>query len=48
MSSHLAVEMPEVPPLRWILRLQWSDRTGNVNKIVIGGAQKREKFNRVS
>ena len=41
------VKMPEAPPLRRILRLQWSDRTGNGNEIVIG-AQQRGKFNRVS
>ena len=39
------VEMPETPLLRQILRLHWCDRTGNRNKIVIGGAQRREKFN---
>ena len=42
------VEMPEVPLLRRILRLHWSDRTGNRNRIVIGGAQWRGKFDRVS
>ena len=42
------VEMPEAPPLKWILRPNWSDRTGNGNKIVIGGAHRRGKFNRVS
>ena len=25
------VEMPEAPPLRRVLRLHWSDRTGNEN-----------------
>ena len=42
------VEMPEASLLRRILRLYWSDRTGNRNKIVIGGVQRRGKFNRVS
>ena len=42
------VQMPEAPPLRLVLRLHWSDRTGNKNKIVIRGAQRRGKFNRVS
>ena len=42
------VEMLEAPLLRRVLRLHWSDRTGNGNKIVIGGAQRRGKFNRVS
>ena len=32
-------EMPEAPPLRRILRSHWSDRTGNGNKIVIGGEE---------
>ena len=39
------VEMPETPLLRWVLRLHWSDRTGNRNKIVIGEVQQRGKFN---
>ena len=34
--------MPDAPPLR--LRLHWSDRTGNGNKIVMGGAQRRRKL----
>ena len=42
------VEMPEAPPLRLVLRLHWSDKTGNGNKIVIEEAQRRGKFNRVS
>ena len=42
------VEMPEASLLRRVLRLHWSDRTRNRNKIVIGGAQRRGKFNRVS
>ena len=42
------VEMPEAPLLRRVLRLDWSDRTGNINKIGTGGAQRRGKFNRVS
>ena len=42
------VEMPEAPPLKRVLRLHWIDRTGNGNKIVIGGAQRRGKFNRLS
>ena len=37
--------MPEASPVRRVLRLHWSDRTGNGNKIVIGGAQLRGKFN---
>ena len=31
------VEMPEASLLKRVLRLQWSDRTGNGNKVVIGG-----------
>ena len=42
------VQMPEAPPLRRVLRLHWSDRTGNGNKIVIGGAQRRGKLKRIS
>ena len=42
------VEMLEAPPFRRVLRLHWSDRTGNMNKIVIGGAQWRGMFNRIS
>ena len=42
------VEMPDAPTLRLVLTPHWSDKTGNGNKIVIGGAQRREKFNRVS
>ena len=44
----LRVEMPEANLLRRVLRLHWSDRTGNRKKIEIGGAQRRGKFNRVS
>ena len=29
--------MPEAPLLRRVLRRHWSDRTGNIIKIVIGG-----------
>ena len=42
------VEMSEASLLRRVLRLHWSDKTGYRNKIVIGGAQGRETFNRVS
>ena len=42
------VEMPEAPPLRQVLRLHLSDRTGNGKKIVIGGTQRRGRFDRVS
>ena len=42
------VQMPEAPPLRRVLRLHWSGRTGNGNKIVIGGAQRRGKLKRIS
>ena len=41
-------KMPEAPPLRRVLRLHWSDRTSNGNKIVIGGAQRRGTFDKVS
>ena len=39
------VEMPEAPLHRRVLRLHWSDRTGNRNKIVIGGVQRSGKLN---
>jgi len=42
------VKMPEASPPWWVQRLYWSDRTENRNKVVIGGAQRRVKFNRVS
>ena len=38
------VRMPEAHPLRMVLRPYCSDTTGNGNKIVIGGAQWRRKF----
>ena len=42
----LRIEMPKAPLLRWVLRLHWSDKTiDNGNKIVIGGAQRKGKFN---
>ena len=41
------VEMQEAPLLRRVLRLHWSASRGIRNKIVIGGAQRRGKFNRV-
>ena len=40
--------MPEAPPLRQALRPHWSVKKGNRNKIVVGGAQQRGKFNKVS
>ena len=42
------VKMLDAFPLRQVLRLHWSDITGNENKIVIGGAQRRGKLNGVS
>ncbi len=42
------VIMLEAPPPRWVQRLYRGVRTGNRNKVVIGGAQRRVKFNRVS
>ena len=42
------VVMPEATPPRWVERLYRSDRTVNGNKVVIGGAQRRVKFDRVS
>ena len=38
------VEMPEAPLLRLVLRLHWSDRTGNRNKIVIKQLNKEESL----
>ena len=40
--------MPQAPLLRRVRRPYWSDRTGYGNKAVIGGAQWREKTDRVS
>ena len=42
------VEMPEASQLRRVLKLHWSDKIGNGKNNVIGGAQSREKLNRVS
>ncbi len=40
--------VPEAPLLRWVQRLYRSNRTENRNKVVIGGAQRRVKLNRIS
>ena len=47
----LPVSSAKVPQATLAGRIRWqywSDRTGNGNKIVIGGAQRREKIDRVS
>ena len=41
------VKMPEASLLRWVLGRHWSNRTGYRNKIVVRGAQRREKFDGV-
>ncbi len=40
--------MPEAPLLRWVQKLYRTDRTVNIYKVVIGGAQRRVKLNRIS
>ena len=43
-----SAKVPQAPPVRRIGRPYWRNRTGNRDKVVIGGAQRREQFNSIS
>ena len=40
--------MPKASLLRWVLGRHWRDRARSRDESVVGGAQRREKFNSVS